>query len=120
MKSLRPEWIIALIVRYYANGATIEEISEKIPILRNEGIDTSRIRVRKSPRGYYSEDVHQFVSDLFFSGFAKELSPHIVLKKDGIQLCDEIIQDFRNSNPKLAEKIANVLNIDLNRSSSST
>jgi hypothetical protein len=111
--SIRPEWIMAMIVRNFGDGATIEEISGKIPILQKKGIDTSRVRVRKSPRGYYSEDIHQFVSGLFYSGFARELSPRISLKEDGIQLCDEIIRDFYDSNPKMAKKAADALNIKL-------
>jgi hypothetical protein len=113
VRSIRPEWIIAVIVRNFGDGATIEEISEKISILRQKGIDTSRVRVRRSPRGYYSEDIHQFVSGLFYSGFARELSPRISLKEEGIELCDEIIEDFHDSNPEAAKEVADALGINL-------
>jgi hypothetical protein len=112
-KSIKPEWIMALVVRYFGNGSTIEEISEKIPILRRNGIDTSRVRVRKSPRGYYSEDIHQFASGLFYSGFARELSPHISLTEEGKELCDEIIKDFYEFDPELSKRIADILGIEL-------
>jgi len=116
MRNIRPEWIIAMIVRNFGNGATIEEISEKVVRLQKNGINTSRVRVRRSPRGYYSEDIHQFVSGLFFSGFAGELSPHVSLTREGAELCDEIIKDFYDHNSEMAERVAQALGIDLNKS----
>jgi hypothetical protein len=91
----------------------IETISRLFVTLRQEKVnEVGEVALRRLPNGIYSEDVEAFFGRLLAGGFATARSP-LDVKKEGIDLCLELIDEERKSHPKAFEKMAQTLHFNV-------
>src|SRR5271170_7493977 len=74
--------------------AEVEEMSRNLYTLRNSGVDTGRIDLRRVPGGFYSEDLEILIGHYLDSDFAEQRNP-VRLKPEGFKLLREIIEEER-------------------------
>src|ERR1022692_3848067 len=113
--TLPPEVVMACAIkslRHADRDILIENVSGLFAKLREEKIEeVGRVALRRTPRGLYSEDVEAFFGRLLASGFAEARSP-LKVNEEGIQLCQELIDEESQSHPEAFDRVAHVLGFD--------
>jgi hypothetical protein len=116
MTTLSPETVMACAIKsaWLANEAVlIENVSRLFADLRRAGVEeVGPVALRRMPHGLYSEDVEAFFGRLLAGRFATATSP-LRINDEGLQLCQELIDEESKSHPEALEKIAKVLGFDL-------
>jgi hypothetical protein len=91
----------------------IENVSGLFARLRQEKIeDVGRVALRRLPHGVYSEDVEAFFGRLLAGGFAEARSP-LKVNDQGLQLCQELLEEESQAHAEAFKKVAQVLGFDL-------
>jgi hypothetical protein len=113
---LAPETVMACAIKIAAHThepVLIEEVSGLFATLRREQIEeVGKVALRRVPHGLYSEDVEAFFGRLLASGFATARSP-LTVNDQGLQLCQELIDEENQSHPDAMAKVAKALGFDL-------
>jgi hypothetical protein len=91
----------------------IEKVSGLFAKLRQENIEeVGSVALRRLPHGLYSEDVEAFFGRLLAGGFATARSP-LLVNDEGVQLCQELIEEESESHPEALNRVAAALGFDL-------
>jgi hypothetical protein len=94
------------------DSLTIERISASFDFLGSRGIQLA-VALRRVSGGLYSEDVEVFAGRLCATGYARfDNHGAIVLAKDGIRICREIVIATASENPEELRTIVRALDID--------
>jgi hypothetical protein len=113
---LAPETVMACAIKvltHTGKPVLIEEVSGLFATLRREHIeDVGKVALRRVPHGLYSEDVEAFFGRLLASDLAKACSP-LTVTPQGLQLCQELIDEENQSHPDAFAKVAKALGYDL-------
>ena len=114
-KTLPLEAFVALVLLDSStDNIDVTSLSQKLIQLRRHGITFDLIDCRRAPRGYYSEDIDNYISYLLTFGYITERSP-IKITKKGTEFLKKVIKKTLEMNPEGLNEVAKILNIDLRK-----
>jgi hypothetical protein len=89
-------------------AAEMREIAALLNKLRTSGVSLGGIILKRTPVGYYSEDLEILLGHYVDSGFAAKQNP-VSLTEEGRKLLKAVIIEERNNNPTAIRDIENIL-----------
>jgi hypothetical protein len=93
-------------------GGTRRELAKEMMEMKRKGIDIGHPHIGRDALGYYSDTLSSFVFVFKLSGELVSAEP-IILNKDGIKTCNDIIQMARINDMKRLEPIAKELGVEI-------
>jgi hypothetical protein len=109
------EKVIALILLDPSSVNTnVTALSQKLMQLEEHGLNLEFVAMRRSPDGFYSEDVDSYLSYLLIYDYISERSS-IRLTEKGRKFLKEIVRKANEKYPEALKQVAKILNIDLKK-----